>query len=241
MKAPAFSPDADFSRDYHGFTEDFDHFVTADRWTVTASDAGGVAVSDAAGGIATVSPSDGTIADNDETYLHTTTELFKFVAEKPIIIEADLKFAQAGTNQANIMFGLMDGIAANALVDNGAGPKASYAGAVFFAVDGDTTWRVENSDGATQKTTELDADGAYDGVAKTAASTAYQTLRIEVWPKSSTKMDITFWIDGHLVAKHVDQTYANATEMAVVFGAKNGDADDHEILYVDRVTAFQRR
>ena len=57
--------------------DDFDHYVTADTWTTTASDSGTVAASDAVGGIVVLSPSDGSVANNDEVYLATTQEIFK--------------------------------------------------------------------------------------------------------------------------------------------------------------------
>ena len=241
MKTLEIPPDADLMRLYHGFKEDFTHFVTTDLWTSVLTDSGTAAVGDGAGGILVLTASDGTVADNDETYVSNTTELFKVVANKPIIVEALIQFTQANTDDANIVFGLMDAVAADHLLDDGAGPAASYSGAVFFSVDGDTTWRVENSVSTTQKTTELDADGSLDGVAKTSGTAAdYQTLRIELRPHSSTLMDVLFWIDGILVAKHKDQTYTNFTDAEVVFGVKNGGANN-QTLNVDYVFAYQRR
>jgi len=207
------------------------------KWRTLGDPGGSATVSDGAGGaLAIVTDGD----DNDEFYVYSTTESFLIAEGKPIVWEADVKFAQANTDDGNIIAGLMEAVAANALLDDGAGPAADYSGAVFFSVDGDTTWRVEYSDGTTQTTKELDADGSLDGVAKTSASTTYTTLSIEINPKSSTKVDVVFKIDDVIVFKAFDKTYASASEMAIVFGAKAGGANA-ETLYVDRVACYQKR
>jgi len=224
----------------HGFFEDFDHVVSADRWTKIATDSGTLTVGDAAGGVITLAPSDGTVADNDEVYLHTTAELFLFAAGKPLFVEARIQYAEVNTDDANVLFGLMNAPAANHLQDNGGGPAASYSGAVFFKEDGQTVWTVENSISTTQKTTQLTAANSLDGVAKTAGGASYTVLKIEVIPHGGGSMDISFWIDNILVAKHKDQSYASATEMAVILGAKNGGANNESIL-CDYIQAWQIR
>jgi len=243
MKMLELPAGADLMRLYHGFSDDFNYFVTTDLWTSVLTDTGTATVSDGGvGGILAITPSDGTVADNDEAYVSQTTETFIVAADKPIIVEALIQFTEGATDDANIMFGLKDAWAANSLLDDGGGPAASYSGAVFFKVDGDTTWRVENSVAGTQKTTELDADGSLDGVAKTAGTAAlYQTLRIEIRPHSSTLADYLFFIDGVLVAKHKDQVYTSFTAAEVGFGIKNGAITTVETLNVDYVFAYQKR
>jgi len=53
-----------------GFVEHFDGLNSA-RWTSTLTDSGTAAVGDEVGGVVTLSPSDGTVADNDEAYIAT--------------------------------------------------------------------------------------------------------------------------------------------------------------------------
>lgn len=132
-------PESIEKRRQFGVHDDFDHYVSADTFTTVASDSGTVTVSDAVGGILLIHPSDGTIADNDETYVRTTAEIFKFADDKPLFIEVLLQYAEAATNAANIAVGFMDAVSANSLQDNGGGPKASYSGAVIYKVDGGTT------------------------------------------------------------------------------------------------------
>lgn len=228
-------------RHVHGFHEDFDHIVTGDRWTVTASNSGSAVGTDAVGGVLAINPSDGTVANNDETYVHQTWETFKFAAGKPLVAEALIKFVEGNTDDANIIFGLKDAWAADSILDDGGGPAASYSGAVFFKVDGGTLWNVEHSLSTTQNTVQLTAANSLDGVAKTAGGAAYQRLRIEANPLQSGVMDLAFYIDDILVAKFKDLSYASATEMEVGFGIKNGADTTVEQLLVDYCYAYQTR
>ena len=234
----------DALREAHGFFDDFDHVVTADRWTTIADDSGStVTVGDGVAGIAKLAH-DGT--DEDESYLHTTIEQFKMADNKPIVIEARLQFAEAATDAANVIFGVKDGVAANALQDAGAGPAASYNGACFFKVDGGTRWQVESSITTTQTT----SDTKY-----TAGGAGFHTLRIEINnTASATIMDVKFFIDtsggrdftqcrltgklNSIISHQV--TLGTALEMDVFVGLKNGSANA-ETLSVDYITAYQRR
>ena len=218
-----------------GFLDDFCvEIVTGDLWTTVLTDTGTAAVGDAAGGIASLVPSDGTVADNDEAYLKTTNELFKFAADKPAIFEVRAQYTEANTDDANVAFGFMDAVAANAILDNGAGPAASYSGAVFFKVDGGTTWNCETSIAGAQTTTALTA--AQGG---TAGGASYKTFRITFDPYSSTAAKVNFFIDGVLMASH-DFTYTSATEMCAFAGVKNGGTN-LETLNVDYIAAYELR
>lgn len=224
----------------HGIADDFDHYVTADLWTSVLTDSGTAAVGDAAGGVITLSPSDGTVADNDEAYVKSTAELFLFAANKPIVAEARVKFTEAATNAANVIFGLANAVAANHLQDNGAGPPADYSGCVFHKVDGDTVWNAESSNSTTQKTTNLTSDISLDKTTKTAGGGVWQILRITAIPTGDGLIDFQFEIDGVLVAVHKNRSYANATEMNVFVGVKNGTAAQQTLL-VDYIRCHQAR
>lgn len=223
-----------------GLFDDFLWEITAHMWTNTLTDSGTASVGDAVGGILALVPSDGTVADNDEAYVRSSGEIFKFAAGKPMYAEARVQFTEANTDDANVIFGFASAVAANHLQDNGAGPLASYSGAVFFKVDGGTNWNVEKSIAGTQVTAELTAVNSLTKTAQAAGGASYQTLRIEVEPHGGGSMDISFFIDGVLVYKIKDTTYASATEMHVFAGVKNGDTN-LETLNVDYIEAFQLR
>lgn len=226
-----------YAKTVFGFHHDFLEFVSGDVLADTSGDTGASwAASDAAGGVA-VGLTGGT--DNNEAYLHTTKELFKFAANKPMFFEARIQYAEANTDDANVCLGFMDAVGANSIVDDGAGPKASYSGAVFFKVDGGTRWNVETSISTTQNTTELTAANSLTKSAQTAGGSSYQTLRIEVIPFSSTQADAMFYIDGSLVYKQTF-TYTNATEMMAFVGVKAGGSNE-ETVNVDYIQAYQQR
>jgi len=185
-------------------------------------------------------PSDGTVADNDEVYLESPNETFKFAADKPIILEGKVQFTEANTDDANVIFGLLDAVGANTLVDDGAGPKASYSGMVFFKEDGQTLWSVEASIAGTQTTAQLTAANSLDKVAKTAGGASYQKLRIEFRPFSSTAAEILFFIDDVHVYRIANFTYTSATEMQIGVGIKNG-AGNLETLNIDYIGCYQLR
>lgn len=226
---------------YHGFV---DHFHRKDTtfWTTTSADAGTAAVGDAAGGIITLTSGDGTPVDNDECYLSTTAEVFLFAAGKPLHFRARTQLTQAATNAANCIAGVVNGVAADLLVDNGGGPKTTAYGAFFYAKDGSLNWFVGFSNSTTQNLAELTATNSLTKSAKVVATTAYQLLEIDVIPKTATTCDVIFKIDGSTVYKMMDQTFTSTpgtTEMSAVLGVKAGTGVNQTFL-ADAVACFQK-
>ena len=221
--------------------DDFDHFVTGDTWTVTATDSGGANMQDAKGGVLRLDASDGTVADNDEVYLHTTNDLFIWDATHPTVGSVLLQWDEANTPDGNVFVGLSSAAIANTLQDNGGGPPADYYGLAFFTVDGNANWQCEVSSGTTQDTRELTADLSLDGVAHVAGSSAQQLLEWEVTPSGNgSYIDVAFRLDGTVVRKVKDFTIGTPAAMKIVIGAKNGSANE-ETLDLDRVVAAQSR
>lgn len=222
----------------YGFFDDFFYYVTADLWTTVASDSGTVAVGDAVGGIVVLTPSDGTVADNDETYIKTTAELFDVNATNSnLYAEARLQFAEANTDDANVAFGFADAVAANAIVDNGAGLKTSFSGAAIYKVDGENVWRCVSSVSTAQTISQSTT---------AAGGSAYQTLRIEIRAVNGTQAEVTFFCDdqplrdsNNKAIKHTI-TWTNVTEMQVWAGVKNGGAN-LETLNIDYAAAYCTR
>ena len=222
-----------------GFSEDFLEFVTGDLFTDTSADsAATVTNADGVGGIITMTAQ---ATDNHEVYLHTTRELFLFAANKPLLVRGRIAFAQANTDDINVAFGLSDAVSSDQLQDNGAGPAASYSGALFFTVDGGLNWYVEASIAGTQTTVELTAANSLDKVAHVAASGAstYQELAIASIPYSSTNHLLNYYINGVHVCQ-IDHVYTDGTEMQVWVGLKLGGSNI-ETVKVDRIDAWQKR
>lgn len=231
-------------RDYHIF-DDFTWYVTAHQWASLAADATAtVTVSDARKGILAIF-TDAT--DNNEAAVRSASECFLGVAGKPLWCEFLAQYTEANTDDANIAFGFSDAIAANLLQDNGAGPAASFSGALIYKVDGGTVWKTVSSNGTTQtiKTTALTAGGTTGGYYGN--NDGYHLMGIEIGDYTSTQMQVTYWYDGNQMR---DSTYnlpivdtltiASLTEMEVGAYAKAGSANA-ETLNIDYIAAGQTR
>jgi hypothetical protein len=227
-------PDSNHKTRGFYIAEDWLWYVTAHMHTTVASDSGTVAVGDAAGGVLVLTPSDGSVADNDEAYVRTTNELFLFAADKPFYAEQLMKFTEANTDDANVAFGFMNAVAANSILDNGGGPAASFSGAVIYKIDGGTVWRCRSSVGTSNN----------DSISTTTAGgSSYQWLRIECRPVSSTICEISYFVDNvplldsttNRPIKH-SLTYTGATEMHLFTGVKNGDTN-LETVNIDKTYA----
>ncbi len=243
------------NRDVHGFDDDFDNGLIEGQssagtatdighppWTETG-DAGGETISlDGVGGQITLNPD---ADNNDEWYFFRTRETFLFADKKPLRWECRLKFDEIDTSAVNILVGVMDTVAADSLLDDGAGPSASYSGLVIFKEDGQTAWSLENSLAGTQVTTRSD---------QAAASSSFFTLAAQFDPFSSTQGNCTGFIQtgsGNEFVQFRDTTnwardishtitYTSATEMAFVIGLKNGTGNAI-LATIDRAACYQVR
>lgn len=217
----------------------FDHFqyyVSGDLWTNLAADAGvtAFAETDAIGG--RISGATGA-TDNNEIAIATSNELFLMGAGEPLWCSGHLQFTEANTDDANVMFGFMSALAANSLVDDGAGVRTSGNYAVIYKVDGGTVWRCSSRNGS---------DVSDNVSLTTAGGTAFQELEIEIVEYSTTECEIVYKVDNvplrdtntNDVISH-RLPYASATEMN--FGAylKAGGANS-ETLVIDWLAAGQR-
>lgn len=232
-------PAALSERDQYGFFDDFLWFISPHLWTSIPTDTGTVAVGDAVKGIAVLTPSDGTVADNDQVLLKSTNETFKFLADKPINFEASIQFTEANTDDANVAVGLANGVAAELLVDDGAGIKTSGSILAIYKVDGGTVWKVISSCNATQTISTSTT---------TAGGSSYQRLAIKWQPVGSAYSEATFFVDG---VQLLDSTtlkpivhrfdYSDSpTEMQAFATVKNGGGN-LETLNLDYMACYQAR
>lgn len=209
---------------YHLFRQDFYHTDNTNEFTLVTDSGGTAAVSDVAGGVLTITNA---AADNDESYLSSKTEAWKFAANKPLWFEARV-LASAD----NMILGLSDTVAANFLQDTGAGPAASFDGAVFFR--GETaTWQFETSNAGTQVTNADVTDTTTD---------TYIRLGFIFDPNDGTTGKITPVVNGVVGAESDAHsiTLSGLEEMHIVFGCKNA-AGVAATLLVDYVQVLQAR
>lgn len=206
----------------------FEDFVDADAGSrFTSTDDGGTGTNvllDGHGGWYSVLTA---AADNDYHLMSSGTEFIKFQANKPVYVEAKLKLTEANTDDANWVFGLTDTLTTGFLGDDGAGPAASYDGAVFFKVDGTMQIQFETSNAGTQVTNA--------SVATFTSGTEY-TLALYFNPGNGTTGTVTPYVNGVAGTAH-SITLAGLEEMHLVFGVKAGGANAETLsvdyLYVD--------
>ncbi len=169
--------------------------------------------------------------DEDEVYVSSLAEGWLFDADRPLWFEARVQMTEAGSDTANIIVGLSSVVAADTLQEAGAGPVATYDGAVFFKVDGGTVWQFESSNAGTQVTT-TDA-GSF-------TSAAWHRLGFTYNPSGGTTGVLTPYLDGTAgTAQNI--TISGLQEMHILFGVKTGAAATEEALLVDYVQVLQIR
>jgi len=205
-----------------------------DEWTAVGDT---TAAADESGGVLSNASSN---VDNNEATLTLDSKVAVIAASKPIQFAARIQYAEANTDDANVYVGLTAEAVGTILGDNGAGPPADYEGCGFYKVDGGTVWNAEVSNGTTQETQALDANGSLNKIAQTAGGSDYVLLEITILPKTSTLMDVIFQIDGITVHKVTDFTYTSIGNFAPVVVIKAGDTNV-ETVKVDFIGVAQVR
>src|SRR5690349_3105241 len=177
---------------FHVF-DDFWSDQTDLTWVDTVTDSGSVAIGDAAGGIVTLTPSDGTVGDNDEVYLATANELFIFAANRNLFGRCRLSFVETASGVYNAVFGFANALsAANFIVDNGAGLRASGCILALEKRDGETAWRLTTRNGSTVTST-------LSTTSTTMTSGTYQVLEVQAEDVGNGSMVCTGRVNGRLL------------------------------------------
>jgi hypothetical protein len=171
-----------------------------------------------------------TNTDNNETYLSSTNEAFIFTTNKKLYFETKISLTEVSTNTANWTIGLSSVVAADTLQNNGAGPAASYDGALFFKVDGTMYIQFETSAGGTQ-TTNATLNAFVSG-------TSYRLGFVYDYNDGTTAV-VTPYVDG--VAGTAQRlTISGLSEMHLLMGVKTGSTHAANLL-VDYVYIAQER
>jgi hypothetical protein len=212
----------------------FDHFTSdqSDLWGIdTVTDSGTVAIGDEAAGVVTLTPSDGTVADNDEAYLATPNEVFKLASGKPLYGRARVKLTETTADKANIAFGFQNAVGADSIVDNG-GLKVSGDTVAIYKQDGGGAYfycaaYCNGTGTATKSKTPIVTATWYD-------------LEIFVTDVGDGNATVTYKVDGQFLKDFTTGitithavTIASATEMAMFLGIKLGAATNNDTLKCD--------
>jgi hypothetical protein len=229
--------------DTYKLFEDFDRAVDATLWVSTLTDLGTVThVTNVQGGIALITPSDGTVADNDEAYYASPIASFLPTVNRPMLFRSRVSFQEAATNAANVAAGWASAVAADLLVDNGGGLRASGTVIALEKRDGETEWRLTTRNGATV-TSQISQQTA--GVADDLAT--WQELEIFVEHWTATQATVSARVDGIWLTEPTrglrivqSMLYSGATAMQAFLAVKNGSANN-QLVYADYVYSHQLR
>lgn len=220
---------------FSDFCENQDDLV----WLDTITDSGTVLYGDNAGGKATLTPSDGTISNNDEAYLESANEIFLVDDGKPMYAVAYLQFTEGNTDDVNIAFGFQNAVGADSIIDDGAGLKVTGDCIAIYKVDGGTVWKCVSC---------VNAVATVSTSTATAGGASYQKLEIEVVDYTGTHVKVSFRVDGiplkdSTTGLDIVHTLAvaSATEMQLFAGIKNGADTTAEALVIDYMGGWQAR
>lgn len=222
----------------YGVFTDFTEDQTDLFWIDTVTDSGTVAMGDAVGGTAVFTPSDCSIADNDEAYIRCANEIFKVASQKPLYGECRLQFAETVASTQNIAFMFQNAIGADSIIDTAGGLKVS----------GDTLGIYKAETGFWKCVSVVAGGTATVSTSTTPASAAtWYVLGIEVIHQDSLGAIVAFKVDGaslydsngNVIVHRI--AYASATEMNVGCGVKLGAGTNNDTMTVDYIGGWQAR
>jgi hypothetical protein len=219
--------------------DDFTQTLDTNKWTAQTTDTGTAAVGSEDNGLLTLTPSDASVADNDEVYVASAKALFTFGTNRALYARGRAKFVETASGIYNAFFGFMSSAlsAQNLIVDDGGGLRATGSICAIHKIDGETVWRATTRNGSTSTTSTS---------TKTAGA-AYQLLEVMLNDWDGVSMQATFKVDGDflkdsngLVIRHT-VLIASATIMSLAFGAKLGAITNNDTFIFDKVYAAQTR
>lgn len=234
------SVESRFSRDEYVLFDDFVSFTDAQLWTVAVAGTGTAAHEGSVGRSAMKLFN---TAANDAAVLATTHEVFKFTASKAMAAETRIIFTDVDTDDGIVGFGFADALAATTMADTTGAITATDACLIYKLPD-TTVWAfhteingsVTGLNGATTGTTSN----------TTAGGSSYQTLRIEITPRSSSVFEARPFVDGVQLKTSAGIpimhpiTLGTATDLDFGVMTKSNDAADFN-FYCDYLYAAQVR
>jgi hypothetical protein len=217
---------------------DFVDEVGAHNVVATASDSGTAAVSDAVNGVIVLTPSDGTVVDNDETYIEHPNEIFLFGANRRIYARHKFRYTAVVAADPSWAVGMVNAVGADTLVDTGGGVKVSGSTLAIEKRETETAFRCTSANNSASTTTLSNKSMA--------AATDYVT-EIEVSERDGTTSTVCYKVDGEYLRDTNNNviihtiTNASGTEMQLFAGIKLGAATNNDTLSVDYWYGAQTR
>lgn len=189
-------------------------------------------------GIATLTPSDVTVADNDEAYLATPNANFKYGTNRCIYGRFKLQYTEVTATIANVAVGFQNAVGANSIIDDGGGVKVSGSTLAIYKVDSSAVWKcVSACNGVSTVSTST---------AAAVAATDY-VLEIEATDWDGVSMQVSFKVNAEYLKDSTGQIIrhtvpiASAAAMQMFAGIKLGAITNNDTLLLDRWTGLQTR
>lgn len=245
MRASEKLLDRDFFWFEDDFTEGLNTVATTGKWKlITIVGTATATVGSQIGGVVTLDP--GAVTDTHGGVLAQQHEVFEFSFDKPIIMEAEVQFTEANTDDAIVFVGLVND-AANTTMGDGTTGVAATDAVGFYKVDSATSdptlWKVYVESGNSVKVdVVLNAANSLDKLPHVAGSSAFQVLKAEVRPITATSADVVFFINGIAVYKAagIDLSAGSNKQMQFAAVVRNGGGNQ-QTLKLDRVAVGQKR
>lgn len=218
---------------------DFTTVRNDDDWVDTITDTGTALVGDAVNGVLTLTPSDCTVADNDECYVASAKELFLFGTNRAIYGVWKFRYTAVVAADPNIAVGFMNAANTAAITDGG-GVKVSGSTLAVEKKDGETKFRVTSSCNGTSVS---------DLTSKSIAAATDYVVEIFCGDWDGVSMQVSYKVDGEYlrynttgdIIRHT-VAIASATEMNLLAGAiKLGAGTNNDTMLVDYCYGAQTR
>lgn len=219
----------------------FDDFL-ADQADInyidTITDTGTAVSGDSVNGVVVLTPSDGTVADNDECYIGSANEFLRFGTNREIYLRHRFTATINTVSAVNFAVGAVNAVGADAIADNGAGVKVSGSTLAIEKRDGETAFRCTSSCNGTSTTT-------LSSLAVASATNYVSEIICKDW--DGTSMQVAYKVNGNYlkdtsgnVIRHT-VAIASSTEMQLFAGIKLGAANNLDLLNLDYWFASQTR
>jgi hypothetical protein len=204
----------------------------------TITDTGTAVAGDSVNGVVVLTPSDGTVADNDEVYIESPNEFLRFGANREQYLRFKFSTTINTVSAVNFAVGATDAPAADTLIDNGGGVKVSGSTVAVEKRDGETAFRF---------TTAVNGVGVTTLSNLAVASATDYVVEISVKDWDGTAMRATAKVNGdylkdtngNVITHRVP--IASSTEMALFAGVKLGAATNNDVMNLDYWFASQTR
>lgn len=204
----------------------------------TITDTGSAVAGDAVNGVVVLTPSDGTVGDNDECYIGSPNEFLRFGTNREIYLRHKFTATINTVSAVNFAVGAVNAVGADAIADNGTGVKTSGSTLAIEKRDGESNFRCTSACNGT-------ATSTLSNLAVASATNYVTEIVCKDW--DGTSMQVTYKVngdylkdsDGDVIRHRV--AIASSTEMQLFAGIKLGAATNLDLLNLDYWFASQTR